>query len=64
MAEPPAQPEPPPPCSACRASGSVVSNIGGSPHTVPCPWCEGVGAFLPGHDAQAHWREPQPSPAD
>jgi len=20
---------------------------------VPCPWCEGTGRFIPGHDAQA-----------
>jgi hypothetical protein len=23
---------------------------------VPCPWCEGTGRFIPGHDAQVHQR--------
>jgi hypothetical protein len=31
----------------------VISNLGGSAHEVPCPWCEGTGRFMPGHDAQA-----------
>jgi DnaJ-class molecular chaperone len=48
-------PTPPPdvPCSACRATGRVISNLGGTPHEVPCPWCEGAGKRLPGHNAQA-----------
>ena len=37
----------------CRGTGRVVSNLGGTPATVECPWCEGTGRFLPGHDAQA-----------
>jgi len=53
--------EPPPtdpgaesrPCSPCRGTGRVISNLGGSPNEVPCPWCEGTGTFIPGHDAQA-----------
>ena len=40
-------------CTACRGTGEVVSNLGGSPSRVPCPWCEGTGRFLPEHDAQA-----------
>jgi hypothetical protein len=40
---------------ACRGSGRVISNLGGTPSTVTCPWCEGGGARLPGVDAQAHW---------
>jgi hypothetical protein len=24
---------------------------------VPCPWCEGTGTFIPGHDAQAARRD-------
>jgi hypothetical protein len=31
----------------------VISNLGGEPHDVTCPWCEGSGDRLPGHDAQA-----------
>ena len=40
-------------CTACRGTGEVVSNLGGSPSRVPCPWCEGSGTFIPGHDAQS-----------
>jgi len=40
-------------CRACRGTGRVISNKGGSPHDVPCPWCEGTGRFIPEHDAQA-----------
>jgi DnaJ-class molecular chaperone len=40
-------------CHACRGTGQVVSNLGGSPHEVTCPWCEGTGRFIPNHDAQA-----------
>jgi DnaJ-class molecular chaperone len=44
-------------CSACRATGQVVSNLGGSPSQVECPWCDGTGRFIPGHDAQARHRD-------
>lgn len=44
-------------CTACRGSGAVISGLGGTPKTLSCPWCDGGGAYLPGHDAQAHWRE-------
>jgi DnaJ-class molecular chaperone len=47
----------PQPCSACRGTGKVISNLGGSPSTVTCPWCEGTGQFIPDHDAQAARRE-------
>jgi DnaJ-class molecular chaperone len=47
----------PPPCSACRGTGKVISNLGGSPSTLACPWCEGTGRFIPEHDAQAARRE-------
>ena len=40
-------------CRACRGTGSVISNKGGSPHDERCPWCDGTGRFQPGHDAQA-----------
>jgi DnaJ-class molecular chaperone len=43
-------------CRGCRGEGKVISNLGGSPSEVDCPWCEGSGKFLgPEHDAQAHW---------
>jgi DnaJ-class molecular chaperone len=41
-------------CMACRGSGKVISNLGGSPKTVTCPWCEGGGVRIPGIDAQTH----------
>lgn len=40
-------------CHACRGTGQVISNLGGTPHPVECPWCEGSGRFIAGHDAQA-----------
>jgi DnaJ-class molecular chaperone len=40
-------------CPPCRGRGRVISNLGGSPHEVTCPWCEGTGEVIPGHDAQA-----------
>ena len=42
-------------CMPCRGSGKLISNLGGSPSTVTCPWCEGGGVRIPGIDAQAHW---------
>ena len=44
-------------CSACRGTGRVISNLGGSPTEVECPWCDGTGRFIAGHDAQARHRE-------
>ena len=52
-------PQPPAPCTACRGSGSVISNLGGSPQPVGCPWCDGGGVYLANHDAQERWREQQ-----
>lgn len=40
-------------CSPCRGSGQVISNLGGTPSRVPCPWCDGTGTQIAGHDAQA-----------
>jgi hypothetical protein len=40
---------------ACRGTGRVLSNLGGSASEVSCPWCEGGGLRVPGIDAQAHW---------
>jgi hypothetical protein len=50
-------------CMACRGTGRVMSNLGGSPSTVECPWCSGGGIRLPEVDAQAHWPVEQPAPA-
>ena len=47
------EPREPLECSACRGTGEVISNLGGSPSTVTCPWCEGSGHFIADHDAQA-----------
>jgi len=52
MADDADRPEPPP-CPACRGTGRVISNLGGSPSTVTCPWCEGGGRYLREHDAQS-----------
>ncbi len=42
------------PCGPCRGTGQVISNLGGQPHTLPCPWCDRTGRFTPGRDAQEH----------
>jgi hypothetical protein len=42
-------------CMPCRGSGKVISNLGGEPNTVTCPWCEGGGERIAGIDAQAKW---------
>ena len=44
-------------CMPCRGSGKVISNLGGEPSTVSCPWCEGSGVRVAGIDAQAKWGE-------
>ncbi len=41
------------PCPPCRGTGRLISNKGGDPHEVTCPWCEGSGIFQREHDAQA-----------
>ena len=40
-------------CTPCRGTGKVISTEGGEARSVPCPWCEGTGTFIAGHDAQA-----------
>ena len=44
-------------CMPCGGSGQLISNLGGSPKNVPCPWCSGTGKRQPDVDAQAAWRE-------
>lgn len=46
----------PAPCLACRGTGKVLSKLGGTEHQVDCPWCDGTGTFVAGHDAQARHR--------
>jgi hypothetical protein len=41
----------------CGGSGQVISNLGGSPQKVTCPWCRGSGLRVPNVDAQAAWRQ-------
>ncbi len=57
---------------ACRGSGQVISNLGGTPSKLTCPWCAGGGVRVPEIDAQARWleqgaeaaqAEPAPEPA-
>jgi hypothetical protein len=40
---------------ACRGSGRVISNLGGTASTVTCPWCDGHGVRSAEIDAQARW---------
>jgi hypothetical protein len=44
-------------CMPCGGSGQVISNLGGSPRKVPCPWCGGTGMRDQHADAQAAWRK-------
>ena len=57
---PDATPNPSGDCSACRGTGQVISNLGGEARLVACPWCDGSGLRLVGHDAQASWRAAAP----
>ena len=51
-------------CMACRGTGSVNSGLGGEPHQVQCPWCQGSGRRIPGINAQEHPSEgPAPDAA-
>jgi hypothetical protein len=45
----------------CRGTGKVISNLGGTPSSVTCPWCEGSGTRVVGIDAQAKWLENEPA---
>jgi hypothetical protein len=42
---------------ACRGSGQVISNLGGTAKSVTCPWCGGDGLRKQGGDAQSGWRD-------
>jgi hypothetical protein len=44
----------------------VISNLGGTPKTVTCPWCGGGGVRIADVDAQANWRDAdaEETPAD
>ncbi len=42
-------------CMACRGTGRVISNLGGTPARSTCPWCAGTGMRNPEIDAQAGW---------
>jgi hypothetical protein len=59
------EPVTPTECGPCRGLGKVVSNLGGKPTEVVCPWCEGTKKFIPDHDSQQHWEHdtPPPNPA-
>ena len=48
-------------CTACRGTGTLISGLGGTPHEVRCPWCEGIGVRKPGIDAQEHPAEDGPA---
>jgi hypothetical protein len=39
----------------CRGSGQVISNLGGVPSKLTCPWCGGGGVRVAGVEAQAGW---------
>jgi hypothetical protein len=44
----------------CRGTGTLISNLGGTPSTVTCPWCDGAGVRVAGIDAQAKWLDNEP----
>jgi hypothetical protein len=54
----------------CRGTGKVISNLGGEPSDVTCPWCDGGGVRVAGSDAQSKWladeagEPPPPAEAD
>jgi hypothetical protein len=49
---------------ACRGSGQVISNLGGTAKSIACPWCGGTGLREPGIDAQGAWREGESAETD
>jgi DnaJ-class molecular chaperone len=53
--EPDGQEAEPTACMPCRGTGKVISNLGGAPSMVVCPWCSGGGMRIPDKDAQSAW---------
>jgi hypothetical protein len=54
----------PEPCSPCRGTGTVISNLGGKRSEKTCQWCDGGGTRLPSeHDAQGRFK-PDPTKWD
>jgi DnaJ-class molecular chaperone len=51
-------------CMACRATGNVISHLGGEAKTVTCPWCGGTGVRGAISDAQAKWKDVSDQVAD
>ena len=51
-------------CMPCRGSGQVISNLGGTPNMITCPWCAGAGVRVPDIDAQARWPRDEASAED
>jgi hypothetical protein len=49
---------------ACRGSGQVISNLGGTAKSIACPWCDGAGVRRPGIDAQARWTAQESAESD
>jgi hypothetical protein len=49
---------------ACRGTGRVISNLGGTAATVACPWCDGRGVRSADIDAQARWLGDEASPEE
>jgi hypothetical protein len=47
----------------CSGSGQLISNLGGTPSKVQCPWCGGGGVRVSGTDAQAAWPANELEPA-
>jgi len=47
----------PQPCMPCHGSGQLISNLGGTPSKVTCPWCQGGGMRLADADAQEYRRQ-------
>lgn len=62
MAVPNPEPAAPPAlCAPCRGTGRIVSGLGGTPHSIACPWCDGTGVAIPGRNAQEHAGAGEPS---
>jgi DnaJ-class molecular chaperone len=55
IVEPEAKEPQPTACMPCRGTGKVVSNLGGAPSVIDCPWCRGTGMRIVDIDAQSAW---------